>query len=146
MTFGEGSSQRTETITFDMVDISYPYNAIFGQNTIIKFGAVIHQTYLCKKHPTTRGVITILDNQNEACRCKDNAACATKNVHAIEATEDKEEGEPKPSKSDEAYKPEGVVPTKHTKKVPLCEDVPDRTVIIGKGLSLLPLVAFFCAP
>ena len=44
---------------------------------------------------------------------------------------------------DEAYKPEGVVPAEHTKKVPLCEDVPDRTVIIGKGLSLLPLVAFF---
>jgi hypothetical protein len=23
----------------------------------------------------------------------------------------------------------------HTKKVPLCEDVPDRTIIIGKGLE-----------
>ena len=143
MTFGEGSSQRTEAITFDVVDISYPYNAIFSFSTIIKFGAVIHQTYLCQKHPTARGVITILNNQKEACRCKDNEACATKNVHAIKATEDKEEGEPKPSKPDEAYKPEGVAPAEHTKKVPLCEDVPDRTVIICKGLSLLPLVAFF---
>ena len=69
VTFGEGNTQRTETITFDMVDISYPYNAIFGRNTIIKFGAVIHQTYLCMKLPTAGGVITILGNQEEAHRC-----------------------------------------------------------------------------
>ena len=42
MTFGEGNSKRTEAITFDVVDISYLYNAIFSRNTIIKFGAAIH--------------------------------------------------------------------------------------------------------
>ena len=42
VTFGEGNTQRTEAITFNVVDISYPYNAIFGRNTIIKFGAIIH--------------------------------------------------------------------------------------------------------
>lgn len=30
---------------------------------------------------------------------------------------------------------EGVRPAEHTKKVPLCDDVPDRMVIIGKGLE-----------
>ena len=30
---------------------------------------------------------------------------------------------------------EGVLPAEHTKKVPLCEDVPDRKVTIGKGLE-----------
>jgi hypothetical protein len=45
-----------------MVDITYPYNAIFGRNTIIKFAAVIHQAYLCMKMPTAGGVITILGN------------------------------------------------------------------------------------
>jgi hypothetical protein len=68
-------------------------------------------------------------------KCEDNVACATKNVHFIEAIEDQEEGELKPSKPDEAYKPEDVTPAEHTKKVPLCKDVPDRTVIIGKGLD-----------
>ena len=42
VTFGEGNTQRTGLITFDVVDIAYPYNAIFGHNTIIKFGAAIH--------------------------------------------------------------------------------------------------------
>jgi len=31
VTFGEGATQRTKAITFDVVDINYPYNAIFGR-------------------------------------------------------------------------------------------------------------------
>ena len=27
------------------------------------------------------------------------------------------------------------MPAEHTKKVPLCEDVPDHTVMIGKGIE-----------
>ena len=43
LTFGEGNTQRSELITFDVVDIAYPYNAIFGRNSIIKFTAVINK-------------------------------------------------------------------------------------------------------
>ena len=75
----------------------------------------------------------ILGNQKEARRCEDNAACAMKNVHAIEAANnEEEEEEAKPSKFDQPHK-EGVTSGEHTKKVPLCEDVLDRTVTIGKG-------------
>ena len=52
------------------------------------------------KIPTAGGVITILGNQEEARRCEDNAACAMKNVHAIEANiNDVEEEEAKPLSS-----------------------------------------------
>ena len=71
VTFGEGNTQRTELITFDVVDIAYPYNAIFGRNSIIKFAAVINQAYLCMKIPTVGGFITILANQEEAKRCEE---------------------------------------------------------------------------
>jgi hypothetical protein len=58
-----------------------------------------------------------------------------KNVHAIEAANTKEdEEEAKPSRFEQYHK-EGVMPGEHTKKVPLCEDVPDRTVTIGEGLE-----------
>ena len=118
-----------------MVDIAYPYNAIFGRNSIIKFASVINQAYLCMKIPTAGGVITILGNQEEARRCEDNTACAMKNVHAIEATSNEEEQEKaKPPCFEQSHKV-GVLPAEHTKKVPLCEDVPDRTVTIGKGLE-----------
>jgi hypothetical protein len=34
VTFGQDATVRTEIITFDVVDFVYPYNAIFGRNTI----------------------------------------------------------------------------------------------------------------
>ena len=30
VTFGEGNTQRTKAIIFDVVDINYPHNTIFG--------------------------------------------------------------------------------------------------------------------
>ena len=84
VTFGEGATQRIKAITFDVVDINYPYNTIFGRNTLVKFTAVIHQLYLCMKLPSARGVITVFGNQEEARRCEDNASTANKNVHIIE--------------------------------------------------------------
>ena len=57
--FGEGAAQRTEAVTFDVVDINYPYNAIFGRNTLVKFVAVIHQSYLCMKLPSAGGIISL---------------------------------------------------------------------------------------
>ena len=62
VTFGEGATQRTKAITFDVVDINYPYNAIFGCNTLVKFTAVIHQSYLCMKLPSAGGIITVFGN------------------------------------------------------------------------------------
>ena len=80
----EGDTQRTKAITFDVVDINYPYNAIFGRNTLVKFVTVIHQSYLCMKLPLAGGVVTVFGNQEEARRCGDNASSANKTVHAIE--------------------------------------------------------------
>ena len=131
VTFGEGAAQRTEAITFDVVDINYPYNAIFGRNTLVKFATVIHQSYLCMKLPTAGGIVTVFGNQEEARRCEDNASTTNKNVHVIETPNEDNEA----SSSEEPEKSGGVSPAEHTKKVPLCEDVPDRMVIIGKGLE-----------
>ena len=84
------------------------------------------------KLPTARGVVTVFGNQEEARRCEDNTSSPTKNVHAIEATELEDT---KAAAVDESQELEGVSPAEHTKKVLLCEDVPDRIVTIGKGLE-----------
>ncbi|XP_066382754.1 uncharacterized protein [Miscanthus floridulus] len=42
---------RTEYITFDVVEIQYPYNAIFGRGVTNTFSAILHPWYLCKKLP-----------------------------------------------------------------------------------------------
>jgi hypothetical protein len=68
VTFGQDATMRTEVITFDVADFVYPYNAIFGRNTINKFAAVIHQGYLLMKIPTVAGVILVYGSQEEARR------------------------------------------------------------------------------
>ena len=88
------------------------------------------------KLPSTGGVITVFDNQEEARRCEDNASTANKNVHAIETPDEDTDA----AISEDPEESGGVSPAGHTKKVPLCEDVPDRMVIIGKGLEEARLI------
>jgi hypothetical protein len=41
VSFGDPDNARTETLTFDVVDIYHPYLAIFGRGFMNKFDAVI---------------------------------------------------------------------------------------------------------
>ena len=54
---------RTETITFDIVNIYYPYTTIFGRGVLNKFKMVIKQSYLCMKMPSPFGVIIVHGDQ-----------------------------------------------------------------------------------
>jgi hypothetical protein len=83
VTFGQDATMRTEVITFDVVDFVYPYNAIFGRNTINKFVAVIHQRYLLMKIPTEAGVISVYGIQEEARRVERNTSVHNRQVHVI---------------------------------------------------------------
>jgi hypothetical protein len=74
MSFGQDATMRTEVITLDVVDFAYPYNAIFGRNTINKFAADIHQGYLLMKIPTAAGVISVYGSQEEARRAERNTS------------------------------------------------------------------------
>jgi hypothetical protein len=84
---------RTEVITFDVVDFVYPYNAIFGRNTINKFAAVIHQGYLLMKIPTAAGVISVYGSQEEARRrAERNTSVHNRQVHVINEDEGRSHG------------------------------------------------------
>jgi hypothetical protein len=60
VSFGTPKNPRTEYITFDVVDMTYPYNAIFKRGLLNTFKAALHSTYLCLKILATFGVITII--------------------------------------------------------------------------------------
>ena len=49
MSFGAAPNARSEQVTFDIVDMVYPYNAIMGHGSINKFEVAIHGLYLCMK-------------------------------------------------------------------------------------------------
>jgi hypothetical protein len=87
VTFRQDATMRTEVITFDVVAFVYPYNAIFGHNTINKFASVIHQGYLLMKIPTAAGVILVYGSQEEARRAKWNTSVHNRQVHVIDEDE-----------------------------------------------------------
>jgi hypothetical protein len=60
--FGIPQNTRTEYITFNVVDMHYPYNAIFGRGLLNTFEAALHLGYLCLKIPANFGVISVFDN------------------------------------------------------------------------------------
>jgi hypothetical protein len=66
VSFGTPKKLHTEYIAFDVVDMLYPYNPIFGRGLLNTFKAVLHSTYFCLNVPATFTVITIFDSQKEA--------------------------------------------------------------------------------
>jgi hypothetical protein len=66
VSFGTVNNARTEQIVFNVVDIHYPYYALFGRGTLNAFEAVISYSYLCMKMSAINGVITVHRDQTEA--------------------------------------------------------------------------------
>jgi hypothetical protein len=62
VSFSSPSNARTEYITFDVVEMSYQYNAIFGRGLLKTFKTALHSLYLCLKVPAALGVISIHGN------------------------------------------------------------------------------------
>jgi hypothetical protein len=142
VTFGQDATMRTEVITFDVVDFVYPYNAIFGRNTINKFVAVIHQGYLLMKIPTAAGVISVYVSQEEARRAERNTSVNNRQVHVINEDEgneavvaEEQRVEAQMRKSMKGAEAERMKVVDVTKTVSLCADVPSRTIMIGTEVS-----------
>jgi hypothetical protein len=66
MSFSTPKNPHTEYITFDVVNMSYPYNAIFGRGLLNTFEIALHSGYLCLKIPATFGVISVFGSQQDA--------------------------------------------------------------------------------
>jgi hypothetical protein len=83
MSFDTPQNRHTEYITFDVVDMPYPYNTIFGRGLLNTFEAALCSTYLCLKTLATFGVISIFGNQQEARNIEKGFAPGHKNVHFL---------------------------------------------------------------
>jgi hypothetical protein len=129
VSFAEGEKVRTETITFDIVNVDYPYTAIFGRGVLNKFKIVIKQSYLCMKMPSPFGIIA---------------------MHGDQATSRQIEGKPIPGYSlinEVTKKPSAekldyekaiearAQPVEDTMKTPLSNLVPEKCVHIGSDLT-----------
>ena len=61
--FVEGEKVRIETITFKIVNMDYPYTAIFSRGVLNKFKMVTKQNYLCMKMSPPFSIITVHGDQ-----------------------------------------------------------------------------------
>ena len=87
MSFGNQDNARTEYITFDVVDLYYPYNAILGRGFTTRFNAALHMAYLCMKIPALHGIITIRGSQKEARNIEKAIYRAQRNINAVESAD-----------------------------------------------------------
>jgi hypothetical protein len=81
--FGTLKNPRTEYITFDVVDILYPYNNIVRRGLLNTFEAALHSRYLCLKIPVTFGMISIFDSQQDAKNIEKGFTPGHKIVHFL---------------------------------------------------------------
>ena len=127
----ETTNARTEHITFDVVEMPYPYRAILGRGTINKFEAVVHQLYLCMKIPAPAGVITVRGDQQLARDIERRYTPGQKNVHNLRT-------ESKPATFKEQQRDNEKATFEEdceVKKVPLDVHLPDKTVTINATLE-----------
>jgi hypothetical protein len=63
LSFGIAPNARSEHVTFDIVDMVYPYDVIKGRGPINEFEAAIHGLYLRMKVLGPQGVINVYGDQ-----------------------------------------------------------------------------------
>jgi hypothetical protein len=129
LSFGVAPNARSEQVTFDIVDMVYPYNAIMGRGSINKFEAAIHGLYLCMKIPGPQGAITVYGNQQAARNIERDFVPGQRNVHCLTAKE-----------HDKAQ----LQSNDGTKTVPLDQATLKQTVTISEDLTSHDEERLFC--
>jgi hypothetical protein len=132
LSFGIAPNARSEQVTFDIVDMVYPYNAITGRGSINKFEAAIYELYLCMKIPGPQGVITVYSNQQTACNIERDFVPGQRNVHCL--TTQREVSKATRPTTDKKVKAQ-LQSNDGTKTVPLDPAKPKQTVVISEDLT-----------
>jgi hypothetical protein len=94
------------------------------------------------KIPTAAGVISVYGSQEEARRAESNTSVHNRQVHVINEDEGNEVGVAEEQRAEAQMRQsmkwaaERMKLVDVTKTVPLCADVPSRTVLIGTEVSV----------
>jgi hypothetical protein len=83
VSFDTPKNPHTEYITFDVVDMPYPYITIFGRGLLNTFVAALHSSYPCLKIPATFGVISVFNSQQDTRNIEKGFVPGHKNVYFL---------------------------------------------------------------
>jgi hypothetical protein len=73
VTFKDASNYRTETLVFEVVNFTRPYQVIMGQPCYVKFMVIPSYAYLKLKIPGPIGIITMEAKTHRALDCEQNS-------------------------------------------------------------------------
>jgi hypothetical protein len=89
VSFANQQNARTEYIAFDVVDLYYPYNAIFSRGFAKKFNIAINMGYLCMKIPALHDIISVHGSQKEVRNNEKAIYKSHRNINSVESTKNK---------------------------------------------------------
>jgi hypothetical protein len=123
VTFGTAENFPTESILFDVAEVSLPFNAILGRPALYRFMAVTHYGYLVLKMPTPDGVLRIRGD-------RDAGACALEKLQALAAAREAV-AEPRDQSTAPPGSRQRVSTSAPHVQLSVGEDVPTKTIQIG---------------
>jgi hypothetical protein len=136
VSFGSPRNSRKEFITFDIVNMHYPYNVIFGTGLLNTFKAALHSAYLCLKVLASLGVISVHSSKKDARNIEQGSAPGHINVHFLWEAEAEGHHNACTGKDETHSAGKTTIEAKcDTKRVVLDPRVPDKTVLIAQNLS-----------
>jgi hypothetical protein len=136
ISFSTQKNSRTKYIIFDVVDMLYPYNAIFGRGLLNTFKAALHLGYLCLKVLATFGIITVFSSQKEARSIEHGFAPGHKNVHFLREDADQhQQAQPFPKQEISVELKKVIKAEGNFSKVALDPRIPDRTTCISAEMG-----------
>jgi hypothetical protein len=123
VTFGTAENFRTESILFDVAEVSLPFNSILGRPALYRFMAVVHYGYLVLKMPSPGGVLRIRGD-------RDAGACALEKLQALAAAREAIAEPRDQSAASPGSRQRVSTPAPHVQPSP-GENVPMKTIQIG---------------
>ena len=127
-------------ITFDIVNMDYPYTAIFDRGILNKFKMVIKQSYLCMKMPSLFEIIIVHEDKAASRRIEGKLIPGYSLINKVAKKPLNEEADSKEAAEPRAEAAEDTLIT------PLSALVPEKCVHVGSYLTedeKNGLVAFF---
>jgi hypothetical protein len=126
VSFGSLRNAHTEYITFDVVEMNYPYNAIFGRGLLNTLEVVLHSLYLYLKVLAALGVISIHGSQKDTRNIEQGFALGHMNVNRLQDEKAESGSGDVKSKNEGTFISRPIEPECETKRVPLDQEYRTR--------------------
>jgi hypothetical protein len=123
ITFGTPDNFCTESVLFDVVEISLHFNAILGRPALYQFMAVAHYGYLVLKMPSPNGVLKI-------CEEREAGISTLEKLQALAMQHEATTGPGSPDLTPSSSRQRGSALAPHVQPSGK-EDVPVKTIQIG---------------